>query len=181
MYALALSAKAAVAVLLLVAGAAKLADLAGFAAAVRLFLPTAAVRLVGGRVLAVGAAVATAEVLAGVISLCVPAARWMNLVVLALAAAFVVVAAAGYARHRGRPCRCFGALTRREFGPRALVQAVAVTAAAALAISHAPPAQLRLGAASQLLLFAATGLVGVAAFTAARALRAAGTEPGMAG
>ena len=180
MVVLALGAKAAIAVLLLVAGGAKLADPAGFAVAIRLFVPAGAPQRVLAGLPAVSAALALAELLTGAASLCWPAARWLNWLVLAFACGFVVAAVVGYARHRGRPCRCFGALTRRSFGVRTIGQALLIAAVAGLALRPARPGQLDLGLASHLLLFAAAGLLGLAAFTAARALAAGNAQPGMA-
>ena len=179
MVVVALGAKAAIAVVLLVAGAAKLADLAGFAAAIRLFLPARSPRRVLAALPAAGASLALAELLTGTASLCWPAAGWLNWLVLAVAAGFAVVAAVGYARHHGRPCRCFGALTRRSFGVRTIAQALLTAAVAGLAVRAAGPAQLDLGPAAQLLLLAAAGLVALAAFTAARALAAGNAQPEM--
>lgn len=168
-----LGAKTLVAVLLLVSGAAKLADLAGFAAVVQLFLPARVrTRAASGLSVAgtVGTAVAAGELLTGAVSLCWPAARWVNLVVLAVTSGFTVVAAFGYARYRGRPCRCFGSLTRRGFGARGLLQAVLTTAVAALAIRPVQPAALQFGVADHLLLLAAAAVTALAAYTAAVAL-----------
>ena len=178
MVVVALGAKAAIAVLLVVAGAAKLADLTGFAAAIRVFLPAAPPRVLAG-LPGVGAALALLELLTGAASLCWPATRWLNWLVLALACGFVVVAAVGFARHRGRPCRCLGALTRRSFGVRALVQALVIAAAASVALRPSRPAQVDLGVQAHLLLLTGACLLGLAAFTAARALAAGNTRPGM--
>lgn len=180
MVVLALGAKAAIAVLLLVAGGAKLADLAGFGAAIRLFLPAAAPQRVLAVLPAASAALALAELLIGAASLCWPAVGWLNWLVLALACGFTVVAAVGYARYRGRPCRCFGALTRRSFGLRTIAQALLIAAVAGLALRPARPAQVDLGLAAHLLLLAAAGLLALAAFTAARALATGSAQPGMA-
>ncbi len=175
----AFGAKAAVAVLLLVAGGAKLADLAGFAAAVRLFVPAraAALPLAG---LPAAAALASAELAAGGASLCWPAAGWLNVLVLVLACGFCAVALLGYVRHRGRPCRCFGALTRRSFGARNIGQTAVILAAAILATRSASPAQLGFGLGDHLLLLAGAGVVVLAAFTAARALATGEAQPGLA-
>jgi hypothetical protein len=180
MVVLALGAKAAVAVILLVAGGAKLADLAGFASAIRLFLPAAAPRTMLAALPAASAGLALAELLTGAASLCFPAARWLNWLVLALASGFLIIAVVGYARYRGRPCRCFGALTRRAFGLRSIGQALLIAATAAVALRPARPAQLDLGLADHLLLLAAAGLLVLAAFTAARALATGNAQPGMA-
>jgi hypothetical protein len=176
----ALSAKAGLAVLLLVAGGAKLADLASLASAIRLFVPAAAPRPVLALLPAASAALALAELLTGAASLCWPAAGWLNWLVLTLASGFVAVAVVGYARYRGRPCRCFGALTRRAFGVRTIGHALVIVAMAAVALRPALPAQVDLAPADHLLLLAAAGLLVLAAFTAARALAPASGQPGMA-
>jgi hypothetical protein len=181
------AAKTALAVLLLIAGGAKLADLAGFGAAIRIFVPAGLPAGIAGRVTAAAAAIAATELAAGAVSLCWPALRWMNLAVLALACAFAAVAILGYARHRGRPCRCFGALTRRELGLRNIAQALLILAVAVLATRPVPPGRLQLGLTAHLLLVAAASIVAAAAFTAAKALLAsdgiplAQARPGMAG
>ncbi len=180
MVVLGLGAKAAIAVLLLVAGAAKLADLASFTAAVRLFVPAAASPRILAGLPAASAGLALAELLTGAASLCWPAARWLNWLVLALACGFVAVAVAGFARHRGRPCRCFGAITRRSYGVRATAQAVLIAALAGLALRPVTPGQVDLGLAARLLLIGAASLLVLAAFTAARALSAAAAQPEMA-
>ncbi len=164
---LVLAAKAAIAVLLIAAGGAKLADPAGFAAAIRLFAPARVRALVP----AVAAAVIAAELIAGAVSLCWPAAAWANLPVLALACGFTVVAGVGYTRYRGRPCQCFGALTRRSFSARSLVQSLVILAAATLAVSWPPATNaVAIGLTAQLLLLAAASLLALAASTAAKAL-----------
>jgi hypothetical protein len=167
---LVLAAKAAVAVLLLAAGGAKLADPAGFAAAIRQFVPPRAPSFIRARVPAAAAAVIAAELACGIVSLCWPSAAWANLAVLVLACGFTVVAAVGYARFRGRPCRCFGALTRRSFSVRSLVQSLVILAAAALATRPPGHAASGVGLTAQLLLLAAAGLLALAAGTAAKAL-----------
>ncbi|HEX6930587.1 MAG TPA: MauE/DoxX family redox-associated membrane protein, partial [Streptosporangiaceae bacterium] len=118
----ALACKAAIAVLLVAAGAAKLADLAGFVGAARLFLPA---RTNQAPVRAVAAGIALTEIAAGAWSLSSPQTRWLNLAVLALCCGFVAVSAIGYVRHPGRACRCFGALTGRAFTRAAIGRATA--------------------------------------------------------
>jgi hypothetical protein len=169
---LTLSAKAALAVLLLAAGGAKLADPAGFGAAIRLFVPPRASALVP----AATAAVIVAELATGAISVCWPAAAWANLAVLALACGFCVVAGIGYARFRDRPCRCFGALTRRSFSVRSLLQSAVILVAAVLATGSVGAAQVTLGLTAHLLLVTAAGLLVVASYTAARALAIGGVS-----
>lgn len=180
MTAVLLAAKAGVAVLLLAAGGAKLAGLRDFSLAVGLFVPRRAPAALADHTWEVAAAIAVTETGLGAASLSWPELRWLNLLVLALACGFTVVAAVGYARHRGRPCRCFGALTRREFSLRSLVQAALITCAAVLAIRPVPAAEVSLGLTPHLLLLAAAGLLAVAAGTAARALNAGAAAPGMA-
>jgi hypothetical protein len=171
MAALVLGCKAGLAVLLLVAGAAKLADLAGFGSAIRLFLPARLPPWPAARVSTAGAwAVALTELGLGLGSLGWPATGWLNLAVLVLATGFVAVAAAGLALHPGRSCSCLGSLSKRSFGPRGLAQAAAITAAAALATRQVHAAQLRIDLAEQLLLLAAAGLTALVAFTAARVI-----------
>lgn len=168
---LVLAAKAAIAVLLVASGGAKLADAAGFAEVIRLFVPARAVARLPQALPAAAITIATAELFAGGVSLCWPDAGWVNLAVLTLACGFAAVAGLGYARHRGRACHCFGALTRRGFSVRTLLQALLIVAAAAVACQRVhSPAQLRLGAGTQVLLLAAAGLLAAAACTAAKAL-----------
>jgi hypothetical protein len=165
-------AKAVLAVMLLVAGAAKLAGLDGFAAAVRLFLPAVLLRRPGRLPRWIALAAALGEIVLGGASLAVPAAGWLNAVVLAVAGAFVIVSAVGYARHRGRSCRCFGALSRRRFDRAAIGRAVLIAAVAAVPLAGLPPSAARLGLPDRGLLLAGALLVAAVAFTAARVLAA---------
>jgi methylamine utilization protein MauE len=165
---LVLAARAGLAVLLLAAGGAKLAGTADFAGAVALFLPRWLRQPGPDR--AIAAAIAGLEIVAGAVSLAWPVLRWAGLLVLALAVGFTVVAAVGYARHRGRPCRCFGALTRRGFSLRSLVQAALITCAAVLALRAVPAADVDLSLTQRSLLLGAAAVLTLAAGTAARAL-----------
>src|SRR5258708_8600148 len=79
MVVLGLGAKAAVAVLLLVAGGAKLADLSGFASAIRLFLPAAAPRPVLAALPAASGGLALAGLLTRAASPWSPTARRLNM------------------------------------------------------------------------------------------------------
>jgi len=169
-----LGAKAVLAVLLLVAGGAKLADLAGFAASVRLFTPrrVATSASSGPLLRRVALAVALGELALGAASLTSPALGWLNPVVLAVGCAFVAVSGAGYAFHRGRSCRCFGALSQRRFDRAGLARAVVVAALAGVALAAVPPSSIRLGLADRGLLLAASCLLTFVAFTAARVLAA---------
>jgi len=175
--ALVLAAKAALAVILLASGGAKLADISGFAAAIRLFVPGRAVARLPLALPALAITIAAVELMAGGISLCWPTAGWMNPAVLALGCGLAAVAGIGFVRHRGRPCHCFGALTRRGFGARTLLQALVIVAAAALACQPVHPVpELRLGAGIHVLLLVAAGLLAAAAATAARALAMTATS-----
>jgi hypothetical protein len=166
----ALTAKVLVAVMLLVAGGAKLADVTGFAAAVRLLIP---VRLPGAAVRVVALTVAAAEVALGLASLSSPATGWLNPLVFGFACGFVVVSVYGYAFHRGRSCRCFGALSRRKFDALGVARAAAIAAAAVLATAALPRAMVEIGVADRVLLALTAALTSLAAFSAARALAAA--------
>ena len=117
-----------VAVVLVASGAAKLADVRNFRGTlVGLGLhrgSATAAWLVGG-----------AEVAVGVVSL---AALWPVVtaaVVVAVTLGFAVVAAVASRRAPGLRCRCFGALTNSQFGPKALARSVALAAVAALVLA----------------------------------------------
>ncbi len=159
-----LGCKAALAVLLLAAGGAKAADLTGFAATVRLFTPALTPRWAPR---AIAAGVAAAELALGAASLSAPRAGWLNPVVLASFCCFLAVWTVGLARHRGRPCRCFGGLSRRGFTPAGVGRAAGLTLAAAVAMTGLPRPVTDLGAGGQLGLLACGGLVAFAAFSAA--------------
>ena len=158
-----LACKAALAVLLTAAGGAKLADLPGFAASVRLFLPV-------DRGVAVG--IAGGEITVGAASLSSPRTSWLNLVVLAVCCGFVAVSAAGYRWHRGRSCRCFGALSRRRFNLAGLGRSAAIALGAVVATVPVRAAAIQLGPADRIGLLAGALLVAGAAFSAAAAAAA---------
>ena len=190
-----LGAKALLAVMLLVAGGAKLADLDSFAASVRLFLPRRVPRRLP-RALAhrlprrhrpaapaaaglltspasarrIAGAVAVAELGLGAASLAAPAIWPLNLAVLAAACCFAAVSGIGFAFHRGRSCRCFGALSRRKFDRAGLARAGAVAALAAGATVPVGPAAVALTPAGHGLLLAGSAVIAFVAFTAARSL-----------
>lgn len=159
-----LACKASIAVLLIAAGGAKLADLPGFAATTGLFVP--------GHARAVAAVIAAGEVVAGAASLSLPAVGWVNPVVLAICCCFVVVSAVGYVRHAGRPCRCFGALTRRGFTPAGIARAAGLTLAAVAATASVPQVAIKLSLLTRLGLLGGGALVAMAAFSAATAVGA---------
>jgi hypothetical protein len=164
---LALTAKIMVATVLLVAGGAKVADVTGFAAAVRPLIPVR-VPAVTGRMMAV--TVAVAEVALGLASLSSPAVGWLNSLVFGFACGFVAVSVLGFAFHRGHSCRCFGALSRRKFDALGIARAVAIAATAALATTALPRAMVDIGTADRVLLLLTAALTSLAAFSAARAL-----------
>lgn len=178
-----LGARAGLAVMLLIAGGAKVADLDGFAASVRLFAPR-------GRTASAAAArrialaVAIGELGLGGSSLAWPEAGWLNLAVLVACCGFAVVAGAGYAFHRGRSCRCFGPLSRRRFDRAGLARSVAVVAAAGFAAigqaAAVPSSAVALSLADRLLLAAGAALITSVARVAARSLAASRAAlPGM--
>jgi hypothetical protein len=165
---LTLTAKVAIAVLLVAAGGAKLADLEGFAGTVRLFW--SASFAVGAR--AIAAMIACTEIAVGTGSLSSPLAGWVNYAVLGLCCAFVAVSAVGYHAHRGLACRCFGALTGRSFDGAGVARAGLLAIAAAAAALPVGPSLLRLGALGRLGLVAGAALIAWCAFTAAAAIGA---------
>jgi hypothetical protein len=161
---LVLSCKTLLAVLLLAAGGAKLADLAGFAATVRLFVPAAP--------RAIAAGVVAGEIAAGAASLCSPQAAWLNLVVLAIGIGFVAVSVAGYIWHPGRTCRCFGALSKRSFSLGGIARSAVIAAAAAMATVPVHRLLIQVALPGRLALLAGAAVVCGAAYTAASALGA---------
>jgi methylamine utilization protein MauE len=164
---LALGAKSALAALLLVAGGAKLADLAGFASTVRLFMPPRASWPV---LRGVALAITLAELALGAASLSSPALSWLNPVIFGLGCGFVAVSVTGYALHRGRSCRCFGALSARTFNAAGIARSMVIAAAAAAAVKAVRPSSVQLAPAERVLLLAVSCLLAFAAFTAASAL-----------
>jgi hypothetical protein len=164
---LAAAAKSAIAVVLVVAGGAKLADLASFAATIRLFLPRRTPALFA-RSLAYGTALG--ELGLGVGSLCFPALTWLSLLVLAVCCAFVAVSVSGYVLYRGRSCRCFGALSPGAFDAVGILRTALMAGLAAAAMSGIPPVALRVAPPARILLIVSTAMLAFAAFTAARAL-----------
>jgi hypothetical protein len=162
-----LGAKAGLAVMLLVAAGAKAADLTSFAATARLFLPLPFLRRSS---MVIARAVAVTEFSVGIASLAIPAAVWVNAVVLTLACGFLAVYIAGYALYRGRSCQCFGALSQRRFDATGVARSVVVTAAAGL-VAFATQNTARLSVPDAVLLALGGALVTIAAHTAARVLR----------
>jgi hypothetical protein len=170
---LVLCAKTALACLLIVAGSAKLSDPASFASTVRLFIP---LRVAWPLLTAVAIAVSLGELAVGLASLTLPAATVLDVLVFAIACAFVAVSALGYAFHRGRSCRCFGALSQRKFDAGGVLRSAVIAGIAAVALVHVGTAALQLDLTARVLLLAAAALLALAAFTAAR-VRGSGREP----
>jgi hypothetical protein len=168
-----LCAKTALACLLIVAGGAKLSDPASFASTVRLFVP---LRVAWPLLLAMAVGVSLVELAVGLASLTLPAITALNALVFAIACVFVAVSAMGYAFHRGRSCRCFGALSQRKFDAAGVLRSAVIAGIAAVALAHVDASAFQLDATARVLLFSAAGLLAVTAFTAARA-RSAAREP----
>ena len=116
------------------------------------------------------------ELTVGLASLTFPAITALNILVFGIACAFVVVSALGYAFHRGRSCRCFGALSQRKFDAAGVLRSVVIAGIAAVALGHVGASALQLDATTRMLLFAAAAILAVAAFTAAKA-HGTGNEP----
>jgi hypothetical protein len=179
-----LGAKVGLAVMLLIAGGGKLADLDGFAASVRLFAPPGwAARPAVARRAAL--AVTIGELALGGASLAWPETGWLNLAVLAACCGFAAVSAVGYEFHRGRSCRCFGPLSRRRFDRAGLARSAAVAAVAGFAAgglgaAAVSPSAVALSPAGRLLLIGGAALIAFVTRAAARSLAAARAAlPGM--
>lgn len=160
---LVLGCKASLAVLLLTAGGAKLADLPGFAANVRLFWPATAPDWVA----AVAPVIAGTELAAGAGSLALPRVGWINPIVLAICCCFLAVWIIGFARHRGRACNCFGGLSRSAFSAAGIGRTAGLVLVAGVALVPVPPVAVALGVGGELGLLGTGALVAVAAFCAA--------------
>ncbi len=128
-----LCAKTAVACLLIVAGGAKLSDPASFASTVRLFIPF---RVAWPWLSALAVGVSLGELAVGLASLTLPAITALNALVFAIGCAFVAVSAMGYVFHRGRSCRCFGALSQRRFDAAGVVRSAVVAGSARDSRAH---------------------------------------------
>ncbi len=164
---LTLAAKSSIAVMLLLAGGAKLADLNSFAAAVRLFISFRIPRPV---VWWIAVGIVLTELALGAGSLSWPEAGWLNPIVFTLACGFIVISTVGYIFHRGLSCRCFGALSRRGFDVTGVTRSAVIVIVAAAAMSGVAPALIDVDTSGHLLLFLAGALLALAAFTAARSL-----------
>jgi hypothetical protein len=162
-----LATKSLLAVMLLIAGSAKLADQASFAVTVRLFVPARVPRIAvrGG-----ASGITVAEFALGAVSLSWPATGWINPVVFALACGFMVISGAGYLFRRGQSCRCFGALSRRKFDAAAVARSAAIAAAAAVTMARVRSSLLGIDGVEHLLLLLGGAVVAFAAFAATRSL-----------
>lgn len=128
-----LSARALLAVVLVAAGAAKLADLRAFAGTLqRLNLPGRRRRF------AAASLVAGAELGLGTLSLAAVWPRVIDAVVLGVMIAFVVVTTVSVIRRTDVRCRCFGALSDSRFDAHALARALFLCALAAAIVAGAP-------------------------------------------
>lgn len=166
MDALVLAAKSGLALMLVVAGSAKLAGVSSFAASVKLFIPTQSSSRVTERI-AVG--IATFELILGSASLAFPSVAVFNVLVLATTCAFLTVSSLGYARHRGTSCLCFGHLSNRVFDAPAVIRSLVIVGLAAsvtwIAVSRSA---MQLATADHVLLLGGAVVVAVATYTAAR-------------
>jgi hypothetical protein len=170
----ALACKVVVAVLFVAAGGAKLADLAGFTATVRLFVPAWTALWVPR---AIAAMIAGLEVIVGAASLSSPLAGALNLAVLVVCCSFVAVSVIGYRRYPGRACRCFGTLSRRSFNHAGIARAALLAACAVLAVWPVSASMLQLGTLGRLGLLAGAAVITSCAFTAAGAIGAGRAVP----
>ena len=98
-----------------------------------------------------------------------PQARWPNLVVLVVCVAFLITWSIGYVRHRGRSCRCFGALSARGFDRAGVVRAAVLVLAALAAVAPVPVLSVQLGLGGQLALLAGGALIAGSTYSAAAA------------
>lgn len=164
---IALIAKSILAVVLVVAGAAKASELSSFTSTVRLFLP----RAVRSRwAYAVALAIVVAELLLGASSLMFQQERWIGVIVLAAACTFVLASVYGYAYHRGRSCTCFGALSSRRFDGPAIARSLGLAAMGAVAVLNVHPSAVALTTVDRLLVLISVVIVALSSATASRAL-----------
>jgi hypothetical protein len=171
----ALTGKALLAAMLIVAGGAKLADLASFTSVIRLFLTFHIPRRIA---FWIAGGVAIAELALGLASVSSPAVDSANVLVFALACAFSLTSIMGYVFHRGQSCRCFGALSARQFDVMGVLRSIAIAGVAAFAMADTNSSLVRVGLAGRFLLLLGGAVLAVAAFTAARSL-AQGRKLGM--
>ena len=162
-----LAAKSILAVTLLVAAGAKLADMSSFAGTLRLFIPR---QFSSKLIRTIATLMVSGELALGAMSLALPAISWINYMILAVCFAFVTVSAVGYARFRGRTCQCFGALSQRRFDLRGIGRSAVLLVLAVAALGTVQSASVQLEIAPRLLLLAVALLLAASAFVAARAV-----------
>jgi hypothetical protein len=173
---LVLAAKSGLALMLVVAGGAKLAGVSNFAATVRLFMPVqGSDRVMEG--IAIG--VATFEMMLGSVSLAFPSITVINLVVLATGCAFLTVSSIGYIRHRGKSCLCFGQLSNRVFDAVGVMRSLVIVGlAASVAVIAVGRSAIQLATVDHVLLLGGVGVVALATYTAAKGSAVtSGAEP----
>ena len=128
--------RAGLGITLLLAGIGKVAIRPEFTASAARFLPGPARRHAGQAAVAVIAV----EITAGLATLLIVGSAFLDGIDVALFAALLAVSLIGYWRHRGTPCRCFGALGKGEFNRRTIARnALLVLGAVSLPIFE--PAQ----------------------------------------
>lgn len=163
---LVLAAKSGLALMLVVAGSAKLAGVSGFAASVKLFVPIQGSFRVMERI-AIG--VAMFELALGTASLAFPSVAVINMLVLATACAFLTISSLGYIRHRGKSCLCFGQLSNRVFDAAAVMRSLLIVGlAASVALIAVSQSAMQLATADHVLLLGGIVVIAVATYTAAR-------------
>ena len=163
-----LTARAFLAVVLLVSGGAKLADLRAFARTI------GEIEVLPVRPERVALTIALLEVAVGLSSLTGVVSQAINLAVLALMLSFTVVAGAGARRRPGLRCQCFGGLTDSRFGFRsaALSGFLALTAGFVVVASASVQPRYDVGSVSTAVTLAAGALFVLASAQAARGLDA---------
>ncbi|HZO77576.1 MAG TPA: MauE/DoxX family redox-associated membrane protein [Solirubrobacteraceae bacterium] len=163
---LVLAAKSGLALMLIVAGSAKLAGVSSFAASVKLFAPVQGSTRALERI-AIG--IAAFELTLGSASLAFPSVAVINLLVLATACGFLTVSSIGYVRHRGKSCLCFGGLSNRVFDGLGILRSVVIvglaTGVSVIAVSRSA---IALSTAGHLLLLGGAAVIAMATYTAAR-------------
>jgi hypothetical protein len=162
-----LIAKSLLAVVLIVAGAAKASELSSFTSTVRLFLPRAARARAAH---AVAVAIVVAELVLGAGSLMFQGERWIGVIVFATACTFVLASIYGYVHHRGRSCTCFGALSSRRFDGFAIARSVGLASVGAVAILNVQASAVALTMVDRLLVLISAAIVALSSATASRAL-----------
>jgi hypothetical protein len=164
--ALVLATKSGLALMLVVAGSAKLAGVSSFAATVKLFIPIQGSPRMMERI-AVG--IVTFELFLGGASLAFPSVAAINLLVLATGCAFLSVSSLGYVRHRGKSCLCFGQLSNRVFDAAGVMRSLVILGLAAGVVAIAVSrSSIQLATGDHVLLLGGAAVVAVATYTAAR-------------